>query len=192
MNQYLREFRQRLSHYGINASGAVQFYSGYLRDGNFKTYQQCVDELGSPKTLARQTAAKILINQPSSRASVKSNAKTIWLVILAIISSPITVPVAGSLLIGLIIIIATLMFSLVIALVSLIAGTLGTLAFGASLLVRGLFASGSFYCFASLAGIGLWLIMFTVIEWAFSWLIYGIKKLSRRIYLKHLRKKRMR
>lgn len=97
MNQYIEELTQHLKKLSEqDAMDAISYYTDYLTDGNLNTYEECVNELGSPNRLALQIRADISINNSDS-----STPQKFWelpsIVILALFASPLLVPVVISL-----------------------------------------------------------------------------------------------
>lgn len=77
----------------------VEYYREYLQEADITTYEAAVAELGTPQTVARKVLADYSIKmteQPASRqsapAGTKANVKMIWLVVLALLSTPVTIP----------------------------------------------------------------------------------------------------
>lgn len=73
MDQYLEELRKYLSKYNSeDADGALEFYTDYLTDGPFSTYEDCVNDLGMPKFLTRKIMAEHSIKKnKDSKSHVK-------------------------------------------------------------------------------------------------------------------------
>ncbi|WP_283679775.1 DUF1700 domain-containing protein [Lentilactobacillus sp. Marseille-Q4993] len=104
MNEYLETLKGHLSQLsGAELDEVLDFYSEYLQDGGFTTYEQAVDELGTPKQVARKILADYSIKEGDQKAQTatgsrvdkpKNDVKTIWLIVLAILSTPITIPMA--------------------------------------------------------------------------------------------------
>lgn len=97
MNQYIEELTRHLKKLSKqDATDAIDYYTDYLNDGNLNTYEECVNELGTPKRLAIQIRADISINKQDSSTQQK-----FWelpsIVILALFASPLLVPVLISL-----------------------------------------------------------------------------------------------
>lgn len=93
----------------------VSYYREYLQDAGITTYQGAVDELGTPQSVARKaladysikmnnrTARETANKRTTGREGTKENVRMIWLIILALLSTPITIPlvlVLGALVIG--------------------------------------------------------------------------------------------
>ena len=102
MNDYIEEFRALLGQFSPEERDeAVDFYREYLQDGSYETYDDCIRELGTPHQLARKVLADYSIrtleapvSQQSRKQQPKNDVKTIWLIVLAILSTPVTIPLA--------------------------------------------------------------------------------------------------
>jgi len=102
MNEYIQAVQKLLGQLTTaEQEDVVEYYREYLQDAGITTYQEAVDELGSPRALARKVLADYSIklvenSHQQSRTTTqaaRSNAKTIWLIILALLSTPITIPI---------------------------------------------------------------------------------------------------
>ena len=189
MNKYLQKLKQSLKHINpIDKQSIINFYTDYLRDGNFNSYQQCVNELGLPKVLAHQTVAKYLIqsHHQHDQLSSRNNIKAIWWILLAITSAPVTL----SLLAVLITLSIALSACWLAVFLSLLLGSVGVVALGFVLLIHSLWDQAMFYLFTGIGSFGLWLMLLSATSWTFKWLIYGIRKFSIRLYVKHVQRKR--
>lgn len=102
MTNYLAEFKALLGQlHSDERSEVINFYQEYLQDGGFTSYEDCVRELGAPRQLARKVLADYSIKasenpnpNTSTRQRSKGDVKTIWLIILALFSSPLMIPIA--------------------------------------------------------------------------------------------------
>lgn len=102
MKNYLAEFKAFLGQLHSGEKGEViNFYQEYLQDGGFTSYEDCVRELGTPRQLARKILADYSIKatenpnpNTSTRQRSKGDVKTIWLIILALFSSSLMIPIA--------------------------------------------------------------------------------------------------
>ncbi|QYN55091.1 DUF1700 domain-containing protein [Lactobacillus panisapium] len=103
MNKIIENYISKLSN-NLSAlpysdrQDVIEFYQEFLFDGDFKTEQDIVDDLGTPKMLARKVLADYSIsdkdNQQPRNASSKSNLKTIWVILLGVLAAPIGIPLA--------------------------------------------------------------------------------------------------
>ncbi|MCH5464335.1 DUF1700 domain-containing protein [Levilactobacillus tujiorum] len=198
MNEYIKEVERLIGQLTTaEQQDVVEYYSEYLMDAGIESYQQAVDELGSPRSLARKVLADYSIRlseqsqqasqaQPSSRAAAqaaKSNVKTVWLIILALLSTPVTIPI--------LLVIGALLFALIAVLGSLLVAAaamyITVVAVGVMCCVAALFViwqtpwTGLFYLGIGLFALGAsilgWLIVKWLgrkIVWALSWAAKGV------------------
>lgn len=200
MNDYIAEFRALLGQLSEDERAeAVDFYQEYLQDGGFETYDDCVRELGTPHQLARKVLADYSIRTmeaPSGNqtrgSKPKNDVKTIWLIILAIVSTPVTIPLAlglAGLFVAAIAVVGSLIVAVIAVFVAII--TLGVVG-----LVVGLgtiftsFWSGIFYLGIALIVAGLLVMLFPAFKWLINELIRGITLFSKWIYNKIVPKNR--
>ncbi|MEJ6401150.1 DUF1700 domain-containing protein [Nicoliella lavandulae] len=99
MNRYIEELSTYLKRLDpVDLEDSIDYYSNYLEDGGFTTYNDCVTELGTPKSLANKILADDSINTiDGSRMDNKRNHNStlsIWLIIAAIAGSPLWLPLA--------------------------------------------------------------------------------------------------
>ncbi|USS88991.1 DUF1700 domain-containing protein [Fructilactobacillus cliffordii] len=89
---------------------ATTYYMEYLKDGDLVNYKDIVENLGTPRQLARQITANYTISedekQPKKEGSVNHNVKLI-VTILAAIASPALLGIAGFILLMLFIFVFT-------------------------------------------------------------------------------------
>ncbi|TYA98057.1 DUF1700 domain-containing protein [Lactobacillus sp. SL9-6] len=174
----------------------VDYYREYLLDANLETYQQAVDELGTPRSLARKILADYSIrlseqggDQTSGRTrssvqATKDNVKTVWLIILALLSTPITIPillVVGALFIAF----AAVLFGLAVAALAVFAsivivGVVATIV-GIVMLFQAPW-TGVFYLGVGCLSLGASLLGWLVIKWLGIKLISGLSWAARGIY----------
>ncbi|GLB46335.1 membrane protein [Philodulcilactobacillus myokoensis] len=125
MNNYIDELSKDLK--ALNEQDRqdiIEFYTEYLEDGGFKTYDACLQELGSPRKVAlkamadRSTRASDETGPVNNnyRGNSKTDAKVIWIVLLAILSSPVTIPLALCIILFLVFIPAVVVLSILCAL----------------------------------------------------------------------------
>ncbi|HAT54377.1 MAG TPA: hypothetical protein DCW31_03905 [Lactobacillus sp.] len=98
---YLNELRRRL--HGLSDSeraDVMDFYTEYIEDANLTSGDAVVDKLGSPKRLARKVLADYSIKenetaeQKGEQRTPRSNATMVWMIVLAVLSTPVTIPAA--------------------------------------------------------------------------------------------------
>ncbi|MGF2384501.1 DUF1700 domain-containing protein [Lentilactobacillus otakiensis] len=200
MNDYIEEFRALLGQLSPEERDeAVDFYTEYLQDGGYDSYDDCIRELGTPHQLARKVLADYSIRTLETPTSAKSrkqqpknDVKTIWLIILALLSTPVTIPLALGL--------AGLIFAAIVVSGSLIVAVLAIffaiIVVGITGFVVGLgtlfssFWTGIFYVGMGLMVIGVLIMLTPLFKKAINALIRGITLFSKWIYNKIVPKNR--
>ncbi|MCH4163759.1 MAG: DUF1700 domain-containing protein [Lentilactobacillus diolivorans] len=194
MNDYIKQLTALLGQLSDEERGeVVDFYSEYLQDGGFVRFSDCVAELGTPRQLARKVLAdysiKTLENPSRSDSRTqrsKSDVQTIWIIVLALLSTPVTIPLAVGVAAMFVVAIAVtfaLIVSVIAIFVSIIAGGLGSFILGISMLFSH-FWVGLFYFGIGLAVVGALLMLTPIFKWAIDGLIHGITLFSKWIYSK--------
>ena len=108
---------------GDERTEAVAFFQDYAEDGGLTDGDAITKALGTPQQLGRQILADYAIKSSTasgSAASPKANARQIKTIVLAILSAPMTVPVAIALFVivlALLIVIAAVSWCLPVPLV---------------------------------------------------------------------------
>ncbi|CAJ1230051.1 DUF1700 domain-containing protein [Lactiplantibacillus xiangfangensis] len=200
MNNYLAKFNDLLVQLNDSERDeVVEFYREYLLDAQIQDYDDCVAELGTPKQLARKVLADYSIrfnedlegNLSKSQQS-KAGIRAIWWVILALISTPITIPALLFILVALVVV-ASVGFALLVG----IAGVLfGVTVLGIAMLIGGVgiitqsFWAGCFYLGSGLAIIGAELLIAPLVIWFINLIIQGISVLVQRLYHRFVKKNR--
>jgi len=173
----------------------VDYYREYLQDAGITTYQGAVDALGTPQAVARKALADYSIKMNAqaaqgntqsrtARQGTKANVQMIWLIVLALLSTPITVPI--------VLVLGALLVATGAVLVGIAAAGIGLLVAGfiggAVGLIVGIMmlfsvpATGIFYLGLGLVALGAsWLIMEGVF-WCGMQLIRGIASLFQWAY----------
>jgi len=200
MTDYLDKFAALLVQLQPSERDEVlEFYREYLLDADIQTYDDCVAELGSPKQLARKILAdySIRLNEQlnsdsTHRQKSRANVRTIWLVGLALLSTPITIPVLIALLaITFAMIVATIAIGIsllaIFASVALLA--LGAITAGIGVFTQSLWIS-LFYIGAGLSILGAELLVLPLVVWFIGLIIQGIATLSQRLYHRLVKRNR--
>lgn len=205
MNDYIKELERLIGQLTTaEQQDVVEYYREYLMDAGLETYQQAVDELGTPRSLARKILADYSIrvseqnNQESQQASrstvqaTKSNVRTVWLIVLALLSTPVTIPI--------LIVVAALLFAMVAVLGSLVVAAfavfLSVIAIGVAGCVAGLFViwqtpwTGLFYLGMGLFALGASLIAWLILKWIGSKVVWGLSWLAQEIYRRFIPRSR--
>lgn len=192
MNDYIEELKSLLTQLAAEErSDVVDFYTEYLQDGHFKTYNDCVKELGTPHQLARKVLADYSIknlntaSRSGNRTShPRDDVKTIWLMVLAVLSTPITIPLAlGA--IGLFIGVVAVAISVLLAVLGVGFGVVfgGLVSFATGISVVGSdFWVGMFYSGIGLVAIGAVIVLIPTFKSLFDGTIHGITLFSKWLY----------
>lgn len=171
---------------------AVEFYNEYIADAKYATWEQITAELGTPRQLSHQILAdySIKANEQDGGvgkpASTKSSWRVFWLVLIAIVTSPITL-VLSVVAFGILIAALGVVVGITIGLLGVIVGLLVTagamLYLGFGLLVAAPM-TGIFYLGIGLAVLGGFLIFIPLGYWIIRLLAQGIANLSKFLYQK--------
>lgn len=191
MTKYIEEFEKYLGQLGqAERDEVVSFYQEYLEDGGFETYDAAVSELGSPKQLARKVLAdysiRLLDAEPSnpSRRQSKSEVRTIWLIGLAILSTPVTIPLAiavFAMMFAIVVAAAAILFAAVIVVLSFLLVAAVAIFFGFALIGTNGWVAMT-YLGGGLAAIGAFFVLVPALIWLVRGLIRGTLAVSRWLY----------
>ncbi|EEW53876.1 DUF1700 domain-containing protein [Limosilactobacillus antri] len=171
---------------------AIDFYDEYIADAQYDTWEQITAELGTPRQLSHQILADYSIKANEQDrgagkvASTKSSWRVFWLVLIAIVTSPITL-VLSIVALGILIAALGAVIGIILGLLGIIVGLLVTA--GAMLYLGvGLIAAapmtGIFYLGLGLVVLGGFLIFIPVGYWIIRLLAQGIANLSKFLYQK--------
>ncbi|HIW89866.1 MAG TPA: DUF1700 domain-containing protein [Candidatus Ligilactobacillus excrementipullorum] len=196
--RYLVDLEEYLS--GMNEDekkSVLEYYEEYLADAGLETREEIEKELGTPRQLSRTILADQSIKQSEREskaghfASPHSNSRMIWLIALAVITSPFTLAIGFFALIALIVI-GAILLGIVISLVVMIAAAVVVagmaLYAGLGLLFSAPFV-GLFYIGGSLAAVAVLMIVIPILYWLCAAVIQGIANFSRFIYRKYGKRK---
>lgn len=114
----LRGKLQRLPAHEIDA--ALAYYEEYFDEAGEENEQRVIQQLGSPSHVASQIMADYALKDleaTSTSTSTKKNMSAIWLIILAIISAPLSLPLLV-VAIALIFSFGAVIFSFIIAIIA--------------------------------------------------------------------------
>lgn len=195
MNDYIQAVQKLIGQLTTaEQQEVVEYYREYLLDAGIETYQQAVDELGTPRSLARKVLADYSIHltdeagkSGEARSNVqatKDNAKTVWLIILALLSTPITIPillVVGALFFAF----AAIIFSLAVAAIAIF---LSVIVVGVVGVVIGLTTiwhtpwTGIFYLGMGLLALGVSWLGWLILKWLGSMIISALTWAAKGIY----------
>ncbi|WP_172188585.1 DUF1700 domain-containing protein [Lentilactobacillus kribbianus] len=204
VTEYLAELKGLLGSLTTQEQDDVmEFYSEYLQDAGVVTRSEVESRLGTHKQLARKVLADYSIKDSQKqarenkstikdqKATNKSNVTMIWMVILAIASSPVTIPLA----LGVLLVLAGAILAVLGVLFAAIVGVLGVGAIAlfaiyvGIMMIPGHLAVALFYLGAGVAAIGALLIgvplALSILSWlikmtalAISWLYRKITKIQ--------------
>ncbi|WP_125711943.1 DUF1700 domain-containing protein [Companilactobacillus kedongensis] len=200
VNEYIDELKVYLHPLDESERNDVlEFYREYLIDANLITTDAIVNELGLPKKLARKVLADYSIKMSednyqhvdngriSDNERFKKNLGMIGLILLALMASPIAIPAAFILVLGLVLffglgIFFILLFMFLLAL-SVILG-IGAIFIGISVIFESI-ATSVFYIGAGLLilGINFFIIpiVIAVIRWVFDLVVIFFRWLGKKL-----------
>jgi len=195
MNDYIQAVQKLLGQLTTaEQQDVIEYYQEYLMDAGIETYEQAVDELGTPRSLARKVLADYSIRSSSqesqsikSRSDIqatKNNVKTVWLIILALLSTPVTIPiliVIGALFVAF----AAVIFSLVVAAFAVFLSIIAVGVLGVVVGVTTFFQApwtGVFYLGMGLAALGASWIGWLIVKWFGSKVIWALSWAAKKIY----------
>ncbi|MHA8138194.1 DUF1700 domain-containing protein [Lactobacillaceae bacterium Scapto_B20] len=188
MKGYLEELSHMLrSLDSADRNESIEYYREYLEDGHFTEYNDCVKELGTPRALSKQILADHSINNNGQdEHNHNSNVKTTWLIILAILASPVallvSLPVLG-LIFAIIILWGSILFAIMVSILTMGVVVLFTIPIAIARLFSD-FPAGISLLGADLLVIGIILIAIPLITWLTKLTTKGIKQLSTWLYHK--------
>jgi len=143
---------------------AVDYYEQYFDDAGVENEQAVISELRSPSAVASQIIASFAVKDTDK--SVKKGLSTVWIAILAVFSSPVTLPVAITVIvlaIALVVIMLSFIFSIGAAGISSVISGIASFITGASIVQQSIPSSMFFFGLGLIAsGIGIAIIAGTV------------------------------
>ncbi|KRM10866.1 hypothetical protein FD16_GL001062 [Paucilactobacillus suebicus DSM 5007 = KCTC 3549] len=158
----------------------LEFYSEYVMDADLKTDQEIIQKLGTPKQLSRKILADYSIKAVNSEqgstasgstARPQRNIRMIWLIILALLASPIAIPILIVLALGLFMILLVIVMVIVMTIIVIVAVAFG----GVVSIVGGLAViSSSIPTSIFFIGIGLGAVGLTLIAAPIGFLIIKV------------------
>lgn len=187
MNHYMEEFKSLLDQLTVDERTEVtHFYQECLQDGHFDSYNACVKELGTPRQLARKILADYSIKASTAprTTSSKNDVKTIWLILLALFSSPVAIPlivVAGALLVAVIAVAGALIISLIAIFFAAVISGLWSAAIGVSTILIQVW-TGLFYLGIGLSFIGILVMLVPAFKNSIDRLIHKMTLFSKWLY----------
>lgn len=200
MKNYLEKFAAYLIQLADGERDEViEFYREYLLDAGIQDYDDCVAELGTPKQLARKILADYSIRfnenltaDQGKRQKSRAGVRAIWWVVLALLSTPITIP-ALIVILAVLFAMAAVVFAIGVALVATIAAVT-MLAFSAITAGVGVFTQeiwvSIFYIGSGLAIIGVELLILPLVVWFIGVMIQGVSTVVQRLYHRFVKRNR--
>ncbi len=134
---YLKSLRSKLHRLPAQEiDAALIYYEEYFDEAGEENEQQVIEQLGPPSQVAAQIVADFTIKDlDTTPPSTKKNMSAIWLIILAILSAPLSLPLLAVAM-ALIISVGAVVFSFVVAIIAIVGGILLS---GIFTLISGLF-----------------------------------------------------
>ncbi|WP_125581056.1 DUF1700 domain-containing protein [Levilactobacillus cerevisiae] len=195
MNDYIRAVQKLLGQLTTaEQQEVVEYYREYLLDAGIGTYEQAVDELGTPRSLARKVLADYSIklseqatDQTQPRSTVqatKENVRTVWLIILALLSTPVTIPILIVVL-ALFMAFAAVIFSLAVAALAVFLSVIMIGAMGIFVGITTIWTTpwtGTFYLGIGLFALGASWIGWLILKWIGSKIAWALSWAAKKIY----------
>ncbi|WP_042275311.1 DUF1700 domain-containing protein [[Clostridium] dakarense] len=142
-NQFIEELRNKLKMLPESEiDNAISYYIEYFEDASIGNDVDVVSEFGSPSSIASQILADYAVkDNKESKKFGKSGISSIWFIVLAILASPIALPLAFAMIILLfvpVIIVAALTFAFIVTTGALIFSGFATFIAGISVILSDL------------------------------------------------------
>lgn len=175
---YLKQLESKLKRIpSYEVESAIEYYNEYFDEAGAENIQQVIKELGSPAQVASKILADYAIKDLDSHpGSAKKGLSAIWIIILAILATPIALPImiaVVALIFAFILLCGSLAFAVIAILFSLILGGIGCLIGGVAVFIQHI-PTALFFIGLGLTASGIGLL-------AFSPVIILIKNGSRAI-----------
>ena len=163
----------------------IEFYNEYIDDAGLETTDEIEKRLGTPRQLSRKVLADYSIKatdieshrSKKSKASVRSNGKMIWMILLALLASP------AAIVLGLV------LFAILACVVAVFGACIASFYVGIVMLFSS-FTTGLFYLGCGLMGLGAVLIGFPLLYWICRAIIQGIANFAKFLYKKIYKNRR--
>ncbi|MEH6944319.1 DUF1700 domain-containing protein [Bacillus sp. JJ722] len=177
---YLKELEHKLKRLPIEeVEAALEYYNEYFDEAGVENVQLVIKELGSPSQVASKILADYAIKELDNHPkSTKKGLSAIWVIILAILATPIALPLmllVGSLIITFVLLCGSLALTAISLLIALILTGVACLFTGIVVLPQHL-PTAIFYIGVGLTASGIGVLVF-------SPLVSAIKKGSRALAL---------
>ncbi|RDF92309.1 DUF1700 domain-containing protein [Leuconostoc mesenteroides] len=196
MENYLAELEQLLHQlHHSDKEEAMNFYREYVMDADLVTYEQCISELGTPKQLSRKILADYSIKadekstDDTTSKNPRSNIKLIWWIALALLASPLALPVFIVLVTLAAVGFAVLASFIAVVIALTLSGVVSAI-IGVSVLLQSIW-TGLYYIGCGLLILGIMLTVMPAGIGLLRWLIDKTVQLSKAIYRRFTDKKYM-
>lgn len=169
-NPYIEELATYLTQLTKDEQADVlDFYSEYILDAQMTSEAMIVHQLGTPKQLSRKILADYSIRaldneeagQPHYEPKSKKNIRMIWLVLLALMASPVAIPIVIAIfitIIGIFIAIAGVFIAIIMVLLGIVVAGLAAIAGGVAVFGTSI-PTGILFIGTGLVAIGLMMIL---------------------------------
>ena len=191
--KYISELKKLLAPLTVEErTDALDFYNEYIEDAGYNSYQQIVKEMGNPRQLSHKILAdySIKANDEETKsvhtASPHSSWRVFWLIIIAIVTSPITFALSFGALVVLICALAAV-FGVSVGILGTLAGLVfaaGVLLYSGIGVVVAAPMTGILYIGFGITILGILLFCIPLVYWIIRWLAQAIANLAKYIYQK--------
>lgn len=191
--KYISELKKLLAPLTVEErTDALDFYNEYIEDAGYNSYQQIVKEMGNPRQLSHKILAdySIKANDEETKsghtASPYSSWRVFWLIIIAIVTSPITFALSLGALVVLICALAAV-FGVSVGILGTLAGLVfaaGVLLYSGIGVVVAAPMTGILYIGFGITILGVLLFCIPLVYWIIRWLAQAIANLAKYIYQK--------
>lgn len=179
-DKYLNEFKSKISKLPHEEyEDAVNYFVEYIEDSGLESYEDICKELGTP----REAASELMVGLLKDKNARKRNPSIVLIVILAILSAPVSIPIF--------IFLITILFAIGMLIVAIFIASIAGVVGGGALAIKtiivsigsiGIASSGGMILFGiSLIAIGLIIPTILLMVKLIQWLVQLIAKLYYRI-----------
>lgn len=176
---------------------ALDFYNEYIEDASYDNYQEIINHLGTPRQLSHKILAdySIKANEEETKgghtASPHSSWRVFWLVIIAIVASPITFVLSfGALMVLIGALVAVL--GIGVGIFGMLIGLLfaaGVCIYAGLGVITTATMTGILYVGVGIALLGALLLCVPLGYWVIRWLVQVIANLAKCLYQKLLQRR---
>lgn len=160
--EFIRELSAKLKYIPAeDREDAISYYKEYIDEMNLKEGEDVTATIGQPKDVAKAILSEVKekhINEQKEKKSAKGGATVIWLVVLGLLSAPVSIPLG--------IVAIVVIFAVAISVISVflsIVVTVIAMVFAGILALLAIFTAVTFPQGLMCLGIGLTLIGFGVL-----------------------------